>query len=124
MTNDFFNADASTVADTASKGQSVDPFKVIEVFGGVALDALDDAKRRQFEKSFRAMDDAQQEEFKNKMLAAQTMQGKLQLITQAILEQRRAELESSSNKMRNVALIVIGSGVLLIGVAALLKARK
>lgn len=112
MTNDYLEISGGEAA------------KIVELAGGIVLDGIDGAKRRKFDKAFNAMDDAQQEEFAKKMLDAQSNQAKLKLITDAILEERKNRLEASSRRMRNVALVVIGSGVLLIGVAALLKARK
>lgn len=112
MTTDFYmmsGADAAELAEMTAK---------------LGLDALDDAKRRQFDKAFASMSEQQKQEFQEKVMRANTSTEKMRLITNAILDSRKAQLEASSNTMRNVALITIGGGILLLGTAYLIKSLR
>lgn len=103
---------------------SINPIQLAEMGAKLGLDTLDDVKRRQFDKAFASMDAEQQKEFYEKTMRANTSIEKMRLITNAILDARQAQLEASSATMRNVALITIGGGVILLGTAYLIKSLR
>lgn len=103
---------------------SVNAIQLAEMGAKLGLDALDGARRRQFDKAFQSMSASQQQEFYEKTMRANTSVEKMRLITNAILDARKSQLEASSATMRNVALITIGGGVLLLGTAYLIKSLR
>lgn len=100
---------------------AINPIQLAEMGAKLGLDALDGAKRRQFDKAFQSMSAAQQQEFYEKTMRANTSIEKMRLITNAILDARESQLEASSSRMRTVALVTIGGGLLLLGTALLIK---